>query len=159
MADIVSPEQRSRMMAGIRGKDTKPEIIVRRLLHQLGYRFRLHRKDLPGRPDVVLPKWKTVVFVNGCYWHGHAGCELYRPPKTRTEFWDSKIDGNRRRDEHNYQLLREAGWNVVLVWECAVSKGRRLPGDQIVSELSQAIRSGSGFVCLRGFPADSFPAD
>lgn len=82
MADMVSPEKRSDMMAGIRGNDTKPEIIMRSLLHRLGYRFRLHRKDLPGRPDIVLPKWKTVIFVNGCYWHGHNNCHLVRPPKT-----------------------------------------------------------------------------
>ena len=149
MADIVSPETRSRMMAGIRGKDTKPEIIVRRLLHKLGYRFRLHRKDLPGRPDIVLPKWKTVVFVNGCYWHGHENCELYRTPKTRSEFWEAKIAGNRKRDETNYQRLREEGWKVILIWECAVSKKNSLTDTELAAAMSAAIETNRFLIEVR----------
>ena len=136
-------------MAGIRGKDTKPEIIVRRLLHKLGYRFRLHRKDLPGRPDIVLPKWKTVVFVNGCYWHGHENCELYRTPKTRSEFWEAKIAGNRKRDERNYRQLRDAGWQVVLVWECAVMKKNRLTDTELEAAMSAAIETNRFLIEVR----------
>lgn len=149
MADIVSPETRSRMMAGIRGKDTKPEVMVRRLLHRLGYRFRLHRKDLPGRPDIVLPRWSTVVFVNGCYWHGHKHCELYRLPKTRSEFWQGKIEGNRKRDERNYRQLRGAGWRVVLVWECAVSKKNRLTDLELEDAMRTAIETDQCFSEVR----------
>ena len=137
------------MMAGIRGKDTKPEIIVRRLLHKLGYRFRLHRKDLPGRPDIVLPKWETVVFVNGCYWHGHENCELYRTPKTRSEFWEAKIAGNRKRDERNYRQLRDAGWQVVLVWECAVMKKNGLTDTELAAAMSAAIETNRFLIEVR----------
>lgn len=149
MADIVSPETRSRMMSGIRGKDTKPELVVRRLLHRLGYRFRLHRKDLPGRPDIVLPKWKTVVFVNGCYWHGHENCELFRTPKTRSEFWQAKIAGNRMRDERNYRQLRDAGWQVVLVWECAVMKKNRLTDTELAAAMRAAIETNRFLIEVR----------
>ena len=114
MTDIVSKAKRSAMMSGIRGKNTKPEILVRRLLHGMGYRFRLHRKDLPGKPDIVLPKWRTVIFVNGCYWHGHEDCYLFRPPKTQTEFWTNKIEGNQTRDQCNYAELENAGWKVLV---------------------------------------------
>ena len=136
-------------MSGIRGKDTKPEIIVRRLLHGLGYRFRLHRRDLPGRPDIVLPKWNTVVFVNGCYWHGHENCELYRLPKTRSEFWEAKIEGNRKRDEWNYRQLRDAGWQVVLVWECAVSKKNKLAEPELIDAMRAAIETNHCFFEVR----------
>lgn len=150
MADIVSPEKRSDMMSGIRGKDTKPEIIVRRLLHRLGYRFRLHRKDLPGRPDVVLPKWRTVIFVNGCYWHGHEDCHLFRAPKTRTEFWTIKIEGNRARDQRNYAALRDAGWKVVVIWECAVSKKLSLSDQQLDLAITGALGSSEPLIDIRG---------
>ncbi len=150
MADIVSPEKRSEMMSGIRGKDTKPEIVVRRLLHRLGYRFRLHRKDLPGRPDIVLPKWRTVIFVNGCYWHGHEDCHLFRTPKTRTEFWINKIESNQARDQRNYCALGEAGWRVLIIWECAVSKRMRLPPDQMEEEISMALAAAEAISEIRG---------
>jgi DNA mismatch endonuclease (patch repair protein) len=150
MADIVSPGKRSDMMSGIRGKDTKPEIIVRQLLHRLGYRFRLHRKDLPGKPDIVLSKWHTVIFVNGCYWHGHEDCHLFRPPKTRTEFWTNKIAGNQARDERNHAALRDAGWNVVVIWECAVSKKLRLLDEQLEKAISAALASSNSLTQIRG---------
>ena len=150
MADIVSPEKRSEMMSGIRGKDTKPEIIVRRLLHRLGYRFRLHRKDLPGRPDIVLPKWHTVIFVNGCYWHGHEDCHLFRPPKTRTEFWTNKIAGNQARDQRNYSALQDAGWKAVVIWECAVSKKLSLSDDQLEIAIATALTSKEMLLNIRG---------
>lgn len=150
MTDIVSPEKRSDMMSGIRGKNTKPEITVRRLLHRLGYRFRLHRKDLPGKPDIVLPKWRTVIFVNGCYWHGHEDCHLFRPPKTRTEFWASKIKSNQERDMRNYAALRNAGWKVVVVWECGVSKKLRLSDVQLETVFSEALSSPETWFDIRG---------
>ena len=117
MADIISPERRSALMSRIRGKDTKIELEVRRGLHALGFRYRLGGAGLPGRPDIVLPKYRTVVFVHGCFWHQH-DCHLFRLPKTRTEFWKSKVDSNRERDRRNERLLLEAGWNVETVWEC-----------------------------------------
>lgn len=150
MADIVSPEKRSEMMSGIRGKDTKPEVIVRRLLHRLGYRFRLHRKDLPGRPDIVLPKWHTVIFVNGCYWHGHEDCDLFRPPKTRTEFWTNKIAGNQARDQRNYSALQDAGWKAVVIWECAVSKKLSLSDEQLEIAIATALTSKETLLNIRG---------
>ena len=150
MADIVSPEKRSDMMSGIRGKDTKPEIIVRQLLHWLGYRFRVHRKNLPGKPDIVLPKWRTVIFVNGCYWHGHEDCHLFRLPKTRTEFWTNKIEGNRARDERNHTALRADGWNVVIIWECAVSKKLRLHNEKLATAISTALALTRSLSEIRG---------
>ena len=120
MSDIVDPLTRSRMMSGIRGKDTKPELAVRRALHRAGYRFRLHRKDLPGRPDIVLPKYHAVIFVHGCFWHGH-GCRHFKIPKTRTDFWLDKIMANAKRDRLNAESLRAAGWSVLIVWECEIN--------------------------------------
>lgn len=115
--DIVSPLVRSRMMSGIRGKDTLPERIVRSAAHRLGLRFRLHRRDLPGKPDLVFPKYKTVLFVHGCFWHRH-DCGLAAMPKTRPEFWASKFGDNVRRDARNRSLLEALGWRVVEIWEC-----------------------------------------
>ena len=117
--DIVSPEVRSRMMAGIRGKDTQPERIVRSLVHRLGLRFRLHGKGLAGRPDLVLSKHRTVIFVHGCFWHRH-NCGLAATPKTRPEFWATKFESNVRRDKHNKAILEGLGWRVIEVWECEV---------------------------------------
>lgn len=128
-------------MSGIRGKDTKPELIVRSLLHSSGFRFRLHRNDLPGKPDLVLPKYQTVIFVNGCYWHGHEDCHLYRPPKSREQFWSEKIAANRERDSRNHYALEKAGWNVLVVWECAVSKSKRLPLEDLRNKLINGILS------------------
>jgi DNA mismatch endonuclease, patch repair protein len=105
-------------MARVRGKDTRPELKVRRVLHSLGYRFRLHRKDLPGRPDIVLPRYRTAVFVHGCFWHRHEGCRRTTSPQTRTTFWQSKFNATVERDERQRADLQAAGWNVVVVWEC-----------------------------------------
>jgi len=118
MTDVHTPEQRSQNMAAIRGKDTKPEIIVRAALHSLGYRFRLHRKDLPGTPDIVLPKYRTVIFVHGCFWHSH-DCRYGRvTPATRSEFWSQKRAGTVARDQRKIEALKEHGWQVLTVWEC-----------------------------------------
>ena len=119
MVDVVSSEARSRMMSGIRAKDTKPELVVRKALHAAGFRFRLHRRDLPGVPDVVLPKWKVAIFTHGCFWHLHKGCRNSRLPASRTEFWEKKLMRNVERDRDNIEALLVAGWRVLVVWECA----------------------------------------
>lgn len=138
MAEKISPETRSRMMAGIRGRDTQPEGLVRRYLHAEGFRFRLYRKDLAGKPDIVLPRWKTAVFVHGCFWHGHQDCRLFRIPKTRTEFWTDKISRNAQRDRNAIETLLAAEWRVAVVWECALREDA--PG--ALTALVQFIKSG-----------------
>lgn len=112
-------------MSRIRGTNTKPELAVRSLLHRMGYRFRLHRKDLPGTPDIVLPGRGTVVFVHGCFWHGHA-CKRTKMPKSRVEYWAGKIEANRRRDARKRRKLKALGWNVVIIWECELKRPDRL---------------------------------
>lgn len=116
--DSLTPERRSWNMSRIKSGNTKPERLVRSLLHRMGYRFRLHRKDLPGRPDIVLPRYRRVVLVHGCYWHRHPGCRLAYTPKSNLEFWQAKFNENVRRDERQNRQLSELGWRVVTVWEC-----------------------------------------
>jgi len=119
--DTISQAQRSELMSRIRSKDTKPELAVRSILHRLGYRFRLHRKDLPGRPDIVLPRHHKAVLVHGCFWHGHT-CRLASKPKSNTGYWSEKILKNKERDARNLNALKEAGWSVLELWECDVRK-------------------------------------
>lgn len=120
MADSLTPKERSRRMAAIRGRDTKPELVVRRLVHALGYRYRLHGRGLPGRPDMVFPGRRAVIFVHGCFWHRHPDptCPLARLPKSRLDFWLPKLEGNRRRDAAILDRLTAAGWRVLTIWEC-----------------------------------------
>lgn len=118
--DITSPEKRSRMMAGIKGKNTKPELVVRRLVHGMGFRYRLHRKDLPGSPDLVFSRLKKVICVHGCFWHRHPGCRFAYTPKSNAEFWLNKLEGNIRRDAQVLAALDALGWKVLVVWECEV---------------------------------------
>ncbi len=118
MVDVMSPEQRSRAMAKVRSKDTKPELRVRRLLHGMGFRFRLHRRDLPGTPDMVLLKYRAAIFVHGCFWHAHPGCSRATKPATRVEFWTEKLGRNAERDARAQRELQAAGWRVLVVWEC-----------------------------------------
>jgi DNA mismatch endonuclease (patch repair protein) len=132
---------RSRMMAGIRGKNTKPELLVRSTLHRRGFRFRLHDKKLPGRPDLVLPKWNAVIFINGCFWHGH-DCYLFKEPKTRPRFWREKIDKNRQRDRQAHIRLLDAGWRVMLIWECALKGRSAMPADRLVTYVERWLTSG-----------------
>lgn len=120
--DVVDRATRSRMMSGIKGKDTKPELVVRRFLHAHGYRFRLHRRDLPGRPDIVLPRLKVCIFVHGCFWHCHIGCKYAVLPKTRVDFWAEKLEANVGRDRKAMQELGSNGWCVFIVWECELKK-------------------------------------
>ena len=122
MADVHTPEQRSYNMSQIRGKNTKPEELVRKYLFSQGFRYRKNDPRLPGKPDIVLPKYKTVIFVNGCFWHGHEGCRYFVWPKNNAEFWKNKISGNMYRDQKNYNLLIELGWKVIVVWECELKK-------------------------------------
>lgn len=125
MTDIVDKATRSRMMSGIRGRDTKPEMLIRKALHAQGLRYRLHEKTLPGKPDLVFPKYKAVVFIHGCFWHGH-DCHYFKVPQTRTDFWLAKIADNKVRDERQLQQLQKAGWRVLVVWECATRKNEQL---------------------------------
>lgn len=118
MTDHLDQAKRSWNMSRIRGKDTKPEIAVRRMLHAAGFRFRLHVKSLPGKPDIVLPKWKTVIFVHGCFWHRHAGCKKCTTPATNREYWFEKFRHNIERDKQNCSALFNNGWNVIIIWEC-----------------------------------------
>lgn len=149
LPDIVSPEQRSRMMSGIRGKDTKPEMVLRRGLHALGFRFRLHERKLPGTPDLVFPKYHAVILAHGCFWHGH-DCHLFRLPGSRTEFWRTKIERNRAVDARTQLALRDAGWRVGTVWECAMRGKGRLSMEDILEACSSWLKSDASELEIRG---------
>lgn len=149
MTDIVSKETRSRMMAGIKGKDTRLELLLRRALHRQGFRFRLHGKGLPGRPDIVLPRHGAIVQANGCFWHGH-DCSLFKVPSTNRERWIEKIEGNRKRDDRNRQALIAAGWRVLDVWECSVKGPGRLELEDVLWAVCNWVREGSGSGDIRG---------
>lgn len=124
--DVFSREKRSQIMSRVSGKNTKPEIAVRSLLHNLGFRFRLYRKDLPGKPDITLPKYKKVIFVHGCFWHGHEDCPRSKRPLTNEEFWREKLDKNIERDKETLTALKELGWDVLTVWTCEVKDTNKL---------------------------------
>lgn len=142
MADVKTPEERSRNMAAIKGKDTKPEIIVRKYLFSRGLRFRIQVRKLPGTPDLVLPKYKTAIFVNGCFWHGHEGCKYFRLPKSNVEFWKEKIERNIERDKESMQALFDLGWKVVRVWECELrNKANR---EETLNKIYTSITSPDG---------------
>ncbi|POB00312.1 very short patch repair endonuclease [Chromobacterium sinusclupearum] len=126
MTDIVDTRTRSRMMSAIKGRDTAPEMVVKRFLHRFGFRFRLHKKQLPGRPDLVLPRWHAVIFVHGCFWHRHQGCKFATTPATRPDFWQRKFAANVQRDERQVRELKALGWKVAVIWECEVGSEDRL---------------------------------
>ena len=142
MSDTVSPQKRSQVMAKVGSKDTRPELIIRRGLHARGFRYRLHDRKLPGKPDLVFPRYRAVIFVNGCFWHGH-GCELYRFPKSNTEYWTKKIAANVTRDRKHLEQLLELGWRVLRVWECALKGKARLESDEVLTAASEWIRGCS----------------
>lgn len=125
MIDIVDPITRSRMMAGVKSKNTKPELLIRSLLHRNGFRFRIHKKDLPGKPDIVLPKYKAVIFIHGCFWHGHENCRLFKIPSTRPEFWNAKILKNKANDSTAIDLLLAENWRVCIIWECGIRTAKK----------------------------------
>lgn len=133
MADRVTPETRSRMMASIRSRDTKPELVVRRYLHRAGFRYRISPRNLPGRPDIVLRRHRVAVFVHGCFWHGHQGCRFARIPTTRTAFWADKISSNRVRDGAKEALLNQSDWRVAVVWECALKGSQETALQRLVA--------------------------
>ena len=148
MVDVVSQKKRSQMMSGIKGKNTRPELVVRKILHSRGYRYRLHKKDLPGRPDLVLRKYNCVVLANGYFWHGH-DCHLFRLPATREEFWRDKIRKNKVRDSVQIDALLALGWRVVVVWECAIKGKERLNEDSLAGEIEAEVRGDTPFTEIK----------
>lgn len=143
MSDIVSPAKRSAMMSGIRAKDTKPELRVRKALFAAGFRYRLHIKKMPGCPDIVLSKYRAAIFVHGCFWHQHAGCKLSKIPASRVEFWKAKLEGNSARDSRAVRDILSLGWRVLIVWECHLRAQRDM--STLQKELSEWINGGPEF--------------
>lgn len=143
MIDVVDKATRSRMMSGIRAKNTRPEMFIRKGLHALGFRYRLHTKNIPGKPDIVLPKHNALIEIYGCFWHGH-GCRYCKPPSTNTRFWKNKFIGNQRRDRRNLGRQREVGWRCLVVWECAIRMSQRTPATLDVVSLAAQWLTGSG---------------
>jgi len=148
MTDVVDSATRSRMMSGIRARNTRPEMQVRQILHRMGFRFRLHVRKLPGTPDIVLSRWRAVVFVHGCFWHGH-DCPYFRLPKTRTDFWREKISRNQYKDYSARQSLRAVGWRVGIVWECAL-RGADRNIENVARQLEQWLHTETAEVEIRG---------
>ena len=137
------------MMSGIKGADTKPEIILRKGLHKRGFRFRLHNKALPGKPDLALPKYNAVIFANGCFWHKH-DCHLFKWPKSREDFWREKINGNAARDAKNEKLLADQGWRIARIWECALKGKHKLLLDSVLDECAEWLRGSQRTLDIRG---------
>lgn len=142
MNDVHTVEQRRRNMSAIRHQNTKPELLIRSELHKRGFRFRIHRKDLPGNPDIVLPKYNAAIFVNGCFWHGHE-CHLFHWPKTREQFWKEKISGNMLRDSKNSGALLAEGYRVLTIWECSLKGKQKLSLSDLAEAISNWIKSDS----------------
>jgi DNA mismatch endonuclease, patch repair protein len=149
MADVVSAAVRSRMMAGIRGKNTQPEMIIRQGLHARGFRYLLHDRRLPGKPDLVFPKHRAVIFVHGCFWHGH-DCPLFKWPKTREQFWRTKIERNRQIDKGAIAALKRAKWRYCTVWECSLKSRARLADDEAVSRIADWLVTNKVTISIRG---------
>lgn len=143
MSDVHTPEQRHKNMAAIHSSSTKPELKLRRALWSLGFRYRINEKDLPGKPDIVLPKYRTVVFIHGCFWHGHKDCKYYTVPKTNTEFWTAKVTRNLQRDQEVWRQLEAKGWYVIIVWECELKKYRF--EDTVNSVAAEIVRNGNTY--------------
>ena len=149
MPDVVDPKTRSRMMSGIRGKDTQPELVLRRALHRRGFRYRLHVTSLPGKPDMVFPKQRAIIQVHGCFWHLH-NCHLFKWPSSRVAFWRSKITRNSEKDAETFYALTQAGWRILTVWECAFKGKTRRTVDEVISSAADWLTSGSGNMTLQG---------
>ena len=149
MVDVVDKKTRSRMMSGIRGKDTIPELLIRKALFAKGFRYRLHDRRLPGKPDLVFPKYDAVIFIHGCFWHGH-DCHLFKWPSTRPEFWKNKINRNREVDERNYKKIKEDGWRILTIWECAIKGKTRLSLEKIVDASEKWLKEGKRDKVIKG---------
>lgn len=145
MVDIVDTVTRSRMMSGIKGKNTKPEVSIRKALHARGFRYRIHVNNLPGKPDLVLPKYKAVVFVHGCFWHGHT-CRYFKIPQTRPDFWLVKIEKNQMRDRYQEVALLSDGWRVLIVWECAVRSMNRKKSRLLIDQIANWLINGNEYL-------------
>lgn len=152
LPDIVDRETRSRMMSGIRGKNTKPELLVRKGLHARGYRYRLNCPNLPGKPDLALPRYHALIFVHGCFWHSH-DCHLFRMPSTRTDYWRTKLARNRERDIEVRTTLRTAGWRILVVWECALKGRHRLDPNDLLDRAGAWIRGNEPELEIEGVRA------
>ena len=149
MSDTVSVKRRSEIMGLIRSKDTKPELLIRKGLHSLGFRYRLHVKDLPGKPDLVFPRYKSVIQINGCFWHGHS-CSLFRLPKSNTAYWSAKIARNIERDISNHRLLQDGGWRVLTIWECALAGRDKLELTDVLALSSAWLLSTMAICEIKG---------
>ncbi|MGV2184049.1 very short patch repair endonuclease [Rhizobium rhizogenes] len=147
--DVLTPQQRKHNMSRIRGRDTKPEMLLRRHIHAAGLRFRLHASSLPGRPDLVFPRYQAAILVHGCFWHGH-DCPLFKLPSTRPEFWSAKISGNRDRDRRTIAALHKSGWRVMVVWECSLKGPARMPLAEVIDLCSTFVRGKVPYAELRG---------
>ena len=143
MVDVFDKAKRSEVMAAVGSKDTKPEMMVRKALHKIGYRYRLHDRSLPGTPDLTFRKYNAVIMVNGCFWHGH-DCALFRMPASNREFWRDKIENNRRRDKRAISQLTESGWRVLTIWECSLRGGRKSRFDELISAVEDWLQSDNG---------------
>jgi DNA mismatch endonuclease (patch repair protein) len=149
MADVVDKQTRSRMMSGIQGKNTKPEIRIRSLLHRQGFRFRIHDKSLPGKPDIVLKRFRAVILVHGCFWHAH-DCHLFKWPSTRKEFWQSKIEGNKSRDLENIKALKNSGWRILTIWECSMKGKTRLNESELINIIGDWLKDDNADHAITG---------
>jgi len=149
MPDVVGPTTRSRMMSGIRGKNTKPELVIRRQLHSLGFRYRIHYKTLPGKPDMVFPKYKALILVHGCFWHVH-DCHLFKWPHSRETFWHTKLVRNKALDKEHIQHLCSLGWRTLVIWECALKGRSRLPLNEVVERAKIWLLSDEPIAEIRG---------
>jgi len=149
MADVFTKEKRSAIMSRIRCKDTKPEYFIRSALHRLGYRFRLHVPDLLGKPDLVFPKYNAIIFVHGCFWHGH-NCHLFKWPKTREQFWQNKIHKNQDNDERVLKALADLSWRVLVAWECAIKGKERVDPESMIRDISRWLKSKKVFYEVKG---------
>ena len=158
MVDVVSKTKRSEMMSGIRGKNTKPEREIGKMIHARGFRYRLHHAGLPGKPDFVFPRYRAVILVNGCFWHGH-GCHLFKWPKSRPEFWKEKIGRNIERDRENLAKYANLGWRVAVVWECALKGRARIRSQMIAGQLTGWLQGEVPFIEIRGDEASEESAE
>ena len=149
MTDVVDKKTRSRMMSGIRSKNTKPELLIRKALFSKGFRYKLHDKSLPGKPDLVFPKYNAVIFIHGCFWHGH-DCHLFKWPSTRREFWKTKITRNQEVDARNYKALKEEGWRILTIWECSIKGKNQIGVENVVDRAENWLEYGIRARVIKG---------